>query len=65
MAQHTGDEEGLNKDKVLLVTAGAGGVGSIVIQIAKHVLKIGKVIATASRPGTTLIPLLGHSTSHP
>lgn len=41
-----------NKDKVLLVIAGAGGVGSIAIQIGKKILKFGKVIATASREET-------------
>lgn len=33
----------------VLITAGAGGVGSIAIQLAKHVFKIGKVISTAGR----------------
>ena len=36
--------------KSILITAGAGGVGSIAIQLAKRVFKIGTVIATASRP---------------
>eukprot|EP01089_Gocevia_fonbrunei_P017712 TRINITY_DN5820_c0_g1_i6.p1 TRINITY_DN5820_c0_g1~~TRINITY_DN5820_c0_g1_i6.p1 ORF type:complete len:344 (-),score=90.53 TRINITY_DN5820_c0_g1_i6:89-1120(-) len=39
-----------NEKKVLLVIAGAGGVGSIASQIAKKILKIGTVISTASRP---------------
>jgi len=39
-----------NAKKSILFVAGAGGVGSIGIQIAKKVLGIGKVIATASRP---------------
>lgn len=39
-----------NFSKTILITAGAGGVGSIAIQLAKRVFKIGKVIATASRP---------------
>ena len=38
----------LNKDKTILIISGAGGVGSIAIQIAKVVLGL-KVIATASR----------------
>jgi len=41
-----------NAKKSLLVIGGAGGVGSMVIQIAKKVLKIGTVIATASREET-------------
>jgi len=41
-----------NKHKSVLITAGAGGVGSIAIQIAKKVLKL-TVIATSSRPETT------------
>lgn len=39
-----------NASKTILVTAGAGGVGSIAIQLAKHIYKFGTVIATASRP---------------
>lgn len=35
--------------KSILITAGAGGVGSIAIQLAKRVYKLGTVIATASR----------------
>lgn len=38
----------VNKDKTILIIAGAGGVGSIAISIAKTVLGL-KVIATASR----------------
>jgi len=41
-----------NEKLSLLVIGGAGGVGSIVTQIAKKILKIGTVIATASRPET-------------
>jgi len=41
-----------NEKRSLLVVGGAGGVGSICIQIAKKVLHIGEVIATASRPET-------------
>ena len=32
----------------MLITGGAGGVGSFAIQIAKHVLKAGCVVTTAS-----------------
>jgi len=45
-------ERNLNEDKSILIIGGAGGVGSSVIQIAKKILKFGKVIATASRPET-------------
>jgi NADPH:quinone reductase len=38
-----------NTDATLLIIAGAGGVGSIATQLAKHVAKLGKVITTASR----------------
>nr|BAJ97942.1 predicted protein [Hordeum vulgare subsp. vulgare] len=38
-----------DEGKTILITAGAGGVGSIAIQIAKKILKL-KVIATASNP---------------
>jgi len=46
------DDEKLAATKSLLVIAGAGGVGSIALQIAKKILKIGKVIASASRKET-------------
>lgn len=39
-----------NASKTILITAGAGGVGSIAIQLAKRIYKFGKVITTASRP---------------
>lgn len=39
----------LNASKSVLITAGAGGVGSIAIQLAKKVFKLGKVVATAGR----------------
>lgn len=38
-----------NASKAVLITAAAGDVGSIAVQLAKHVFKIGKVIATAGR----------------
>lgn len=38
-----------DKGKTVLIIGGAGGVGSIAIQIAKHIAGL-KVIATASRP---------------
>ncbi|KAJ3091088.1 hypothetical protein HK102_001720 [Quaeritorhiza haematococci] len=41
-----------NKDKSLIIINGAGGVGSVAIQLARHVLKLKSVIATASRPET-------------
>jgi len=41
-----------NSSKSILVVSGAGGVGSIVIPLAKKVFGLGKVIATASRPET-------------
>lgn len=46
----TDAERKANASKSILITAGAGGVGSIAIQLAKRVFKIGTVIATASRP---------------
>lgn len=39
-----------NASKSILIIGGAGGVGSITIQLAKKVLHLGHVIATASRP---------------
>ncbi|MDB5977170.1 MAG: zinc-binding alcohol dehydrogenase family protein [Nevskia sp.] len=43
--------EGTDKSKSLLIVGGAGGVGSIAIQIAKRVASL-RVITTASRPET-------------
>lgn len=37
----------------LLIINGSGGVGSVAIQIARRVLNLPVVIATASRPNTT------------
>ncbi len=45
-------EENGGKDKTLLIIGGAGGVGSIAIQLAKKLTQL-KVIATASRSETT------------
>lgn len=46
-----GIKEGEGKGDTLLVIGGAGGVGSMTIQIAKQLTKL-KVVATASRPET-------------
>lgn len=46
-----GLEEGAGEGKALLVIGGAGGVGSILIQLAKKLTKL-KVIASASRQET-------------
>lgn len=47
----TNDEEAhFYASKVVFIAAGAGGVGSIAVQLAKRVWKFGTVIATASRP---------------
>lgn len=40
------------QNKSILFIGGAGGVGSIGIQIAKKIFKFSTVIATASRPET-------------
>jgi len=42
-----------NGNKTILILGGAGGVGSVCIQLAKAYLKFGTVIATASRPITS------------
>ncbi len=45
------DKEGTDAGKSILIINGAGGVGSIAIQLAKKLAKL-NVIATASRPET-------------
>ncbi|MEO1433596.1 MAG: zinc-binding alcohol dehydrogenase family protein [Cyanobacteria bacterium J06632_19] len=45
------DKAGVDEGKSILIINGAGGVGSIAIQIAKKLAKL-NVIATASRPET-------------
>ena len=45
-------KEGEGKGEALLVIGGAGGVGSIMIQLARKLTNL-TVIATASRPDTT------------
>ena len=45
------DNKGANAGKSILIINGAGGVGSIAIQLAKKLAKL-NVIATASRPET-------------
>ena len=44
--------DGSAANKVVLIVGGAGGVGSAVIQVAKHLLRSQTIIATASRPET-------------
>ena len=46
------DPHGEQKNKSILIINGPGGVGSIATQLARKVFKLGKVIATASRPET-------------
>lgn len=46
------DDPSTAAGKTILIVGGAGGVGSIAIQLAKKVFKISTVIATASRPET-------------
>jgi len=45
-------DENVNPKSILIIN-GAGGVGSIAIQIARHILKLMNVVATASRPEST------------
>jgi zinc-binding alcohol dehydrogenase family protein len=46
-----GVPEGGGEDRTLLVTAGAGGVGSMLVQLASRLTRM-TVVATASRPET-------------
>ncbi|GAB2214257.1 hypothetical protein Droror1_Dr00018598 [Drosera rotundifolia] len=53
------EKVGFSADKSLLVLGGAGGVGSLVIQLAKHVFGASKVAATASTGKLELLRKLG------
>lgn len=46
------DPKGKQAQKSILIINGAGGVGTIATQLARHVFKLGKVIVTASRSET-------------
>uniref|UniRef100_A0A0D9X7E9 Enoyl reductase (ER) domain-containing protein n=1 Tax=Leersia perrieri TaxID=77586 RepID=A0A0D9X7E9_9ORYZ len=57
---HEGLERaGLSAGKSVLVLGGAGGVGSLAIQLAKQVFGAAKVAATASTPKLELLKSLG------
>ncbi|XP_066351982.1 2-methylene-furan-3-one reductase-like [Miscanthus floridulus] len=53
------ERAGLSSGKSVLVLGGAGGVGSLAIQIAKHVYGASKVAATASTKKIELLKSLG------
>jgi NADPH:quinone reductase-like Zn-dependent oxidoreductase len=50
MAERCNIKEGENAG--ILIINGAGGVGTVAIQLARNVLKLPVVVATASRPET-------------
>lgn len=57
---HEGLERaGFSAGKSILVLGGAGGVGSLIIQLAKQVFGASKVAATASSPKLELLKSLG------
>ncbi|KAL2456777.1 Quinone oxidoreductase-like protein [Abeliophyllum distichum] len=53
------ERAGFSAGKSILVLGGAGGVGSLVIQLAKHVFGASKIAATASTPKLDFIKSLG------
>ncbi|KAK1299087.1 Quinone oxidoreductase-like protein [Acorus calamus] len=50
---------GFDAGKSILVLAGAGGVGSLIIQLAKHVFGSSRVAATSSTAKLDLLKILG------
>ncbi|CAI9756276.1 unnamed protein product [Fraxinus pennsylvanica] len=53
------ERAGFSSGKSILVLGGAGGVGSLVIQLAKHVFGASKIAATASTPKLDFLRSLG------
>ncbi|KAL6969456.1 2-methylene-furan-3-one reductase [Sarracenia purpurea var. burkii] len=53
------EESGFSSGKSVLVLGGAGGVGSLVIQLAKHVFGASRVAATSSTGKLDLLKSLG------
>ncbi|KAL9674147.1 hypothetical protein QQ045_030417 [Rhodiola kirilowii] len=53
------EKTGLSAGKSLLVLGGAGGVGSLVIQLAKHVFGAARIAATSSTGKLELLKSLG------
>lgn len=53
------ERAGFSAGKSILVLGGAGGVGSLVIQLAKHVFGASKIAATASTAKLELLKSLG------
>nr|CAD1823951.1 unnamed protein product [Ananas comosus var. bracteatus] len=53
------EKAGFSAGKSVLVLGGAGGVGSLVIQLAKHVYGVSKVAATSSTGKLELLKSLG------
>ncbi|GMJ04245.1 alkenal/one oxidoreductase [Hibiscus trionum] len=53
------EKTGLSSGKSIIVLGGAGGVGTIVIQLAKHVFRASRVAATSSSAKLGLLKSLG------
>ncbi|CAA2967792.1 2-methylene-furan-3-one reductase [Olea europaea subsp. europaea] len=53
------ERAGFSSGKSILILGGAGGVGSLVIQLAKHVFGASKIAATASTPKLDFLKSLG------
>nr|XP_043607490.1 2-methylene-furan-3-one reductase-like [Erigeron canadensis] len=53
------ERAGFSEGKSILILNGAGGVGSLVIQLAKQVFGASKVAATSSKPKLELLKSLG------
>ncbi|KAK9004080.1 hypothetical protein V6N11_001892 [Hibiscus sabdariffa] len=53
------EKTGLSSGQSILVLGGAGGVGTMVIQLAKHVFGASKVVATSSSAKLELLKSLG------
>uniref|UniRef100_A0A0C9S2K5 TSA: Wollemia nobilis Ref_Wollemi_Transcript_19001_1263 transcribed RNA sequence n=1 Tax=Wollemia nobilis TaxID=56998 RepID=A0A0C9S2K5_9CONI len=58
-AQQAFDTVGFQKGQSVFIVGGAGGVGTLAIQLARHVYGAGRIVSTASTPKLEFVKSLG------